>query len=60
MVTSLVTPYHVSFYDESSTEWTILEVVIDVIFLIDIILSFMTAFHNSLEELVDKRKKIAC
>lgn len=60
MVTSLITPYHVAFFDQSSTEWLIVEGTIDFIFFVDIILSFMTAYHNNFEELIDNRRAIAC
>lgn len=59
-MTSLITPFHVAFYDDSSVSWMATESIIDLIFFIDIIFSFMTVYYTDMEEVVDKRRVIAC
>lgn len=52
------TPLRVAFLQEdpvsSGIEW-----FLDVIFLVDTVLNFVTAYFNSRESLVDNRKRIA-
>ena len=60
VATSLLTPHHVAFYDMSSVEWLVGESVIDFIFFVDIVLSFITVYYTSTEEVIDDRKLIIC
>ncbi len=60
LVSSLVTPYRVSFFNDIDVTWMVVEAVIDVFFFLDIIFSFVTAYHNQIEELIDNRRAITC
>ena len=60
MISSLVTPFLVFFETDLSVAWLIVETSIDVIFFIDIIFNFLSAYHNQIEELIDNPKIIAC
>ncbi len=56
----MVTPLRVAFFDESTPGWVALESVINFIFFIDMILSFISAYYNRKEVLVLNRRRIAC
>ncbi len=60
VITSLITPYHVAFYDSSSAAWLAVESAIDLIFFVDIVFSFVTVYYTEYEEVVDRRRTIAC
>ena len=49
LYSALVTPYIITFEDDPSSQWKITELIIDVIFVIDIIILMRTAFYNSQE-----------
>lgn len=55
----IFTPLRVAFLQEyplsSGIEW-----FLDVVFLVDTVLNFVTAYFDSRESLVDNRKQIAC
>ena len=55
LYTAIVTPYRVAFFDVDTTEWTLADLVVDGLFLIDIILNFITAYYDSEEDLVINR-----
>ena len=40
------TPYMISFDDSKSVTWKIIDIVVDVCFLIDILFNFTSAFYN--------------
>ena len=49
-----------AFLEEGEGEWLYIEIVIDVIYFFDIVFSFLSAYHNMIEELIDDRRTIAC
>jgi hypothetical protein len=51
----IVTPYRVAFCDVDTIEWTCADLAVDVFFLIDIILNFITPYYDSQEDLVINR-----
>lgn len=60
--TSLVTPYRISFVDDSTSAnkfFDYLDLSIDFCFLIDIILTFFTAYYNNEEKIEKKLTAIA-
>ena len=55
--TSFVTPYRLAFYEETEDQnWTIINGSIDILFAIDIIIIFNSAYHNDDYKLVTNRK----
>jgi len=54
-----VTPYRLAFVDEESLAWRIGDYGVDFIFLLDIMLTFFSAYYNSKFILIDKRTTIA-
>ena len=60
LFSTLVTPYRIAFLNDTDADWLIIEVIIDIIYFFDIVFSFLSAYHNLIEELIDDRKKIAC
>ena len=60
LLTSLVTPFNVAFYEETPGQgWAIVEASIDALFCADVILCFFAAFLTPTERLVDSRRAIA-
>ena len=59
ILTFIMIPYSVAFFDEDNLDWIIISKCIDLIFLIEIILTFFKAYYNSDLVLVVSRKKIA-
>ena len=57
--TCLVTPYRIAFSEEDDESWTILNTTIDIMFLIDMILCFLSAYYTDEFELVEDRSIIA-
>lgn len=57
--TCMVTPYRIAFIDEDSDLWVGINYSIDGLFLIDMILCFMTAYYTEEFELIEDRKEIA-
>jgi len=57
--TCLVTPYRIAFSEEDDEVWTILNISIDIMFLIDMILSFISAYYTEEYELIEDRRIIA-
>ena len=48
------------FYLNNDLSWLLVAILLDVIFLFDIILNFFSAYFNNEEKLVDKKQQIAC
>ena len=46
MYTAVVIPFRVAFVDGSSDAWFALEIIVDLLFFIDIILTFNTAYQD--------------
>jgi hypothetical protein len=56
--TALVSPYRIAFVNVDSTEWTVIETLIDCIFGIDLVLNFFFAYYDDKDDIVDSRKRI--
>jgi hypothetical protein len=54
MITCILTPYDIAFSRKES--WVI--IIIDIIFLVDMMITFNTAFYDSSINLISDRKKI--
>lgn len=61
LVTCMITPFNLAFQEEvEKIRWYMnVNYTIDILFGIDIVLNFLTAFQNELYEVVDDRKQIA-
>lgn len=57
--TCMITPYRIAFVDEDDLTWVVINYVVDGLFLIDMILCFLTAFYTDEFELVEDRWVIA-
>ncbi|MCB0538038.1 MAG: hypothetical protein KDE33_11000 [Bacteroidetes bacterium] len=53
---ALVTPYKVAYFDEDKGVFFYLDIAIDILFVIDIIMSFFVAYFNEHQELIVDRK----
>lgn len=60
IVTSFYTPYRLAFIESSSQPLTIVEFIIDGFFMIDIILTFCSAYYDDQDVLIDRRRTIVC
>ena len=59
LFTAIFTPFRIAFYDIDSSEWIIIDGVIDAAFFIDIIFNFITAYYDYSDNLVISKKRIA-
>ncbi len=59
MVSSVITPLRVVWWDTDSVRWMLAETVIDLVFLVDMVISFYSAYYNGTEALVSERREIA-
>lgn len=59
LATSFVTPFRLAFYDKDELGWVIANHVIDAIFFVDIIFSFLTTYVDDLNFHVKNKKMIA-
>jgi len=57
--TCLSTPYRIAFIDKDNTTWIVLNYSIDLLFLVDIIFIFCTAYNDDDFTIIDDRKQIA-
>ena len=57
---AVVTPYRIAFIDIDSLDWVLIDLAVDIIFAIDIILNFLTAYFDDDDNLITSRKIIAC
>ena len=55
----MLTPLRVAFFEEACSVWLGFEIAMDSVFLVDIVLTFFSAYYNSREELVVSRRRIA-
>ena len=55
----MTTPYRIALVEVDSVEWIIANAVVDILFTIDIVLIFNTAFYDDDFVLVDSHKQIA-
>ncbi|OMJ85032.1 hypothetical protein SteCoe_13754 [Stentor coeruleus] len=58
MWTASVTPYEICFIDDTSGAWFGIDLVIDILFFIDIVINFVSAYPDFEGKLVTDRKKI--
>lgn len=59
LYTAFITPIRITFIDKIDLTWFIIDLIIDILFFIDIIITFNTAYYNSYGELITNRKVIA-
>ena len=59
LFTAMVTPYRIAFFQTDDLAWTIVDYSTDVLFGIDIVVNFFSAFENANDELVHDRTLIA-
>ena len=57
--TCMVTPYRIAFVEYDDEVWTILNTTIDLMFAVDMVLCFLTAFYTEEFELIEDRFMIA-
>lgn len=58
--TCITTPYSIALVTDEEMSWTIINYLIDGMFLIDILFIFNTAFYNDDYEMISDRGTIAC
>lgn len=58
MYTAFVTPIRITFIDEVDTAWFVVDLVIDVLFFLDIMITFNSTYYNAHGELVTDRRTI--
>jgi hypothetical protein len=58
IATCFITPYAMAFIQESSSEMTLIELLMNFFFLLDMILIFFTAFLDSDFNIIDSHKVI--
>ena len=51
----MMTPYRIAFSESEPPSWVIINAFIDSSFAIDIVLSFLSAYHTGEYELIDDR-----
>ena len=59
ILTCIVTPVRIAFYEEDDVSWTIINYTIDFFFFIDIVVSFNSAFYDEDFRIVDSRRIIS-
>ena len=57
--TCLVTPYRIALVDKDNSNWKVTNIVVDVLFFLDMIFTFCTAYQDENFQMLDDRKKIA-
>ena len=60
LFSSITTPLRAAFYDEDDLLWVMVETFTDIVFLLDIIFTFMSAYYNKIEMLISSRREIVC
>jgi hypothetical protein len=56
---SLMSPYRLAFVEEDDTTWKVINTVVDLVFGIDILVVFNTAYYDDDYKIVEDRKVIA-
>lgn len=59
LFTAFVTPYRVAYVDNESRGWDQINITIDIIFAVDILVIFNTAYYDSEFKIVAEYKSIA-
>lgn len=54
-----ISPYRLAFWETQSTYWSIIDFVVDLLFILDIVLNFFFATYDPQERIVYKPKEIA-
>lgn len=49
----IFSPYRVAFFNNSDDAWMGIEIALDLIFLVDLIFNFITAYFDNEENLID-------
>ncbi len=57
---AVITPLRVTFYEEDELAWVIVESFIDLMFAVDIVITFCSAYYDKMENLIYDRRQIAC
>ncbi len=60
LISSVITPLRASFFDDNDKMWMVMELFIDLVFVMDIIFTFFSAYYNKIEQLISTRREIAC
>ena len=58
LIVFFLTPYWIAFVNEETVYWIVIDSLIDFSFLIDILVTFFSAFYSSEYILIDKWSKI--
>ena len=59
LFTSIVTPARIAFVQDDTSTWIIINIIVDLLFTIDIIVVFNSAFYTEDFQITDDRKEIA-
>ena len=59
LFTSIVTPARIAFVPVDEPEWALINMIIDILFTIDIFMVFNSAYYDSEFQLIDNRKTIS-
>ena len=59
ILTCTITPYRIAFVEEDDLTWELINGLVDLFFLFDLILCFLTAYYTDEFELVEDRSRIA-
>ncbi len=59
LFTAIVTPYRIAFFTTDDITWTVVDYFTDVLFGIDIVVNFFSAFESANDELIHNRRVIA-
>ena len=59
LFTSIVTPARIAFVQDDTSAWIIINIIVDLLFTIDIIVVFNSAFYTEDFQITDDRKEIA-
>ena len=52
LYTVLITPYRVAFVDEDTTEWFVLDIVINALFFVDLAFNSLTAYYDEEKNII--------
>ena len=59
LATGIITPFRVAFVDSDATSWNVIDYMFDGLFAFDILMNFISAYHDKNNRLVVDMKKIA-
>ena len=52
----IAAPLRIAFSDDEDLAWTVIDSIVDTVFLVDILLNFFFAYHDDEYNLIDDRK----